>query len=128
MKALLVHQGLSDAISRKRLATLQDLDGNRSREMLMKVHSAILLSLGDDVLREVAEEETALGIWEKLETLFLRKSLANRLLLKKQLYSLQMSEGCDLKTHLAEFNKMITILIFKLLVKCCLICFHRPTI
>ena len=65
MKALLVHQGLSDAISRGRLAVLQDLDAPRTREMLTKAHSTIFLSLGDDVLREVAEEETAVDHYRR---------------------------------------------------------------
>ena len=59
----------------------------------MKAHSAILISLGVVVWKEVAKEENDIGIWENLESLFLRKSLAIHLLLKKQLYSLQMSKG-----------------------------------
>ena len=62
MKALLVHQGLSDAISRGRLAVMENIDAPRTREMLMKAHSTIFLSLGDDVLREVADKETAIGL------------------------------------------------------------------
>ena len=77
MKAFLVHQGLSDSLSRGRLVVLKNPDAPRTRGMLMKDHSTIFLSLGDDVLREVAEEDTAIGLWEKLTQLYLRKSLAN---------------------------------------------------
>lgn len=62
-----------------------------------KVHSAILLSLGDEVLREVAEETTALAFWNRLEGLYLKKSLANRLYLKKSLYTIHMEESKDLR-------------------------------
>lgn len=55
---------------------------------MKKAHNAILLSLGDEVLREVVDETTAIGIWEKIEALYMKKSLANRLYLKKWLYIL----------------------------------------
>jgi hypothetical protein len=35
------------------------------RELEEKAHSIILLSLLDRVLREVADEETASGLWKK---------------------------------------------------------------
>ncbi|KAG6692210.1 hypothetical protein I3842_10G103000 [Carya illinoinensis] len=47
------------------------LDGkvDVQRDILQKAHSVLILSLGDNVLREVASEETAAGIWLKLEHL-----------------------------------------------------------
>jgi hypothetical protein len=47
-----------------------------------KTYSEILLSLLDGVLREVADEETAIELWKKLESLYIKKSLTNRLYLK----------------------------------------------
>jgi len=45
---------------------------------MKKARSAILLSLEDEVLREVAEEKSAKAIWDKMEEdLYLKKSLAN---------------------------------------------------
>ena len=35
------------------------------------------------------------------------ESLANRLYLKKKLYTLQMEEGKDMRKHLDEFNKIM---------------------
>lgn len=72
-----------------------------------KAHSAILLSIGDELLREVAEETTALGLWKRLQSLYLKKSLANILYLKKSLYTIHMEEGNDLRRHMDEFNKII---------------------
>ena len=69
--------------------------------------SAILLSLSDGVLREVADEETATGLWKKLESLYMKKSLTNRLFLKQRLYTLKMEEGTPLSYHLDEFNKIL---------------------
>ncbi|GJY19981.1 hypothetical protein Tco_0392547, partial [Tanacetum coccineum] len=54
-------------------------------EMLKSMHSALILCLGDRALREVNKETTTAWIWTKLETLYMTKSLANRLYLKKKL-------------------------------------------
>ncbi|KAI0527473.1 hypothetical protein KFK09_003074 [Dendrobium nobile] len=105
MKALLVHQGLSDAIFEENLAAFTDMA--KAREIQLKAHSISLLSLGDEVLREVAKEGTTLEVWRKLESIYMKKSLTNRLLLKKQLYTLQMEETKELRNHLDDFNKLI---------------------
>ncbi|GJZ54720.1 retrovirus-related pol polyprotein from transposon TNT 1-94 [Tanacetum coccineum] len=70
-------------------------------------HSTILLSLSDGVLYEVADEETATGVWKKLETIYMTKSLTNKLLLKQRLFSLRMKEGSSLKEHLDALNSIL---------------------
>ncbi|GJW20938.1 retrovirus-related pol polyprotein from transposon TNT 1-94 [Tanacetum coccineum] len=55
-----------------------------------KAHSTILLSLSDEVLYEVADEETAAGVWKKLEKLYMTKSLTNKLLLKQRMVDVKM--------------------------------------
>uniref|UniRef100_A0A803Q6K9 GAG-pre-integrase domain-containing protein n=1 Tax=Cannabis sativa TaxID=3483 RepID=A0A803Q6K9_CANSA len=67
------------------------------KEIQNKAHSAILLSLGDEVLREVSSVETAVGLWKKLASIYLKKSLANKLYLKKKLYTMRMDETKDLR-------------------------------
>ncbi|KAK9065390.1 hypothetical protein SSX86_016773 [Deinandra increscens subsp. villosa] len=76
-------------------------------DILAKAHSAIILCLGDKVLREVARETSAAGVWLKLDSLYMTKSLANRLYLKKKLYSLKMDPGMSVDDHSDEFNKII---------------------
>jgi hypothetical protein len=76
-------------------------------ELEEKAHSMILLSLSDGVLREVADEETTVGLWKKLESLYMKKSLTNRLFLKQRLYTLRMQEGTPLCNHLDYFNRII---------------------
>ena len=44
--------------------------------MLGIAHNAIILSLGDEVLREVGGEKTTAGLWKKLEILYTKKSMA----------------------------------------------------
>ena len=53
-------------------------------------HSLILLSLSDEVLYKVANEETASGLWLKLEKLYMTKSNCNKLFLKRCLFGLHM--------------------------------------
>ncbi|KAL6339122.1 hypothetical protein AAG906_024273 [Vitis piasezkii] len=72
-----------------------------------KAHSAILLSLADEVLREVADETTAVGLWRKLESKYQKKSLTNRLYQKRRLHTLKMSEGMQVRDHLDNFNRII---------------------
>ncbi|GKD83829.1 hypothetical protein Tco_1350668, partial [Tanacetum coccineum] len=55
-----------------------------------KAHSALLLCLDNKVLREVNKENSAAGVWLKLETLYMTKSLANKLYLKKKLFTFNM--------------------------------------
>ncbi|KHN13665.1 Retrovirus-related Pol polyprotein from transposon TNT 1-94, partial [Glycine soja] len=106
MQALLVHQGLDDALqgASKLPSTLSDKE---KKDLLSKAHSTIILSLGDEVLREVAEEKSAAGIWLKLESLYMTKSLTNKLYLKKRLHQLKMEEGSSIKEHVSLFTKAV---------------------
>ncbi|KAL5152122.1 Retrovirus-related Pol polyprotein from transposon TNT 1-94 [Glycine soja] len=66
MRALLVHQGLEEALQGE--TALDAKLEERDKKILMdKTHSAIILSLGDKVLRQVSKEKTIAGIWSKLE-------------------------------------------------------------
>ncbi|GKD93654.1 retrovirus-related pol polyprotein from transposon TNT 1-94, partial [Tanacetum coccineum] len=63
--------------------------------------------LGNKVLREVTGETTAAGVWSKLETFYMKKSLVNKLYLKKKLYTLCMPAGRKIFEHIDEFNKIV---------------------
>ncbi|GJR42732.1 hypothetical protein Tco_1310835 [Tanacetum coccineum] len=67
-------------------------------EIFMEEYFALLT-----VLREITKETIAAGIWKKLETLYMTKSLANRLYLKKKLYTFQMHPGKSQSEHIDEF-------------------------
>lgn len=47
-------------------------------EILSKAHSALIMSLRDEVLHDVSEESSALAVWEKLESIYMKKSIAIR--------------------------------------------------
>ena len=76
MRALLVQQGLQDALlAEKNLpSTMQEKE---KAKLLEKAHNAIILSLGDTVLREMARAKFVAELWLKLESLYMTKSLAN---------------------------------------------------
>ncbi|KAH9672650.1 hypothetical protein KPL70_017818 [Citrus sinensis] len=110
MEALLITQGLGEAID-----PVTKLEGSKASssktleqvaEMDKKARSTIILSLGDSVIREVAKERIVAGLWAKLENLYMTKSLANKLYIKKKMFSLKMIEGASLAEHVDEFNKV----------------------
>ena len=51
--------------------------------MEVKAHSAIQLCLVDAVLKKVVNEETTKGLWDKLESLYIKKYPMNQLYLKQ---------------------------------------------
>ncbi|GJY58439.1 hypothetical protein Tco_0458331 [Tanacetum coccineum] len=103
MRALMVQQGCDAA-----LETLPaDMEAGEKTALMKKAYSTLILCLGDRVLREVTKETIAAGIWTKLTSLCMTKYLANRLYLKKKLYTYYMSPSTKLGDHIDEFNKLI---------------------
>ncbi|KAH9684612.1 DNA (cytosine-5)-methyltransferase 1B [Citrus sinensis] len=87
MRAILIQQGLDSALD----------DGENPTAKKEKA----------EVLREVSKERTAAGLWAKLEEMFMKKSLAKRLYMKRRLYTFSMKDGVAMKDHVDEFNKLI---------------------
>ncbi|GJU76307.1 retrovirus-related pol polyprotein from transposon TNT 1-94, partial [Tanacetum coccineum] len=103
MHALMVQQGCDAA-----LETLPaDMETSEKAALMKNAYTTLILCLGDRVLRKVTKETTATGIWTKLTSLYMTKSLANRLYLKKKLYTYYMSPDTKLGDHIDEFNKLI---------------------
>nr|GEY82659.1 retrovirus-related Pol polyprotein from transposon TNT 1-94 [Tanacetum cinerariifolium] len=55
--------------------------------LMKKAYNTLILCLRDCDLREVTKETTAARIWTKLTSLYMTKSLANIMHLKKKLYT-----------------------------------------
>nr|GEY63971.1 retrovirus-related Pol polyprotein from transposon TNT 1-94 [Tanacetum cinerariifolium] len=104
MRALMVQQGYDAA-----LETLPaDIEAGEKAALMKKAYSTLILCLGDRVLQEVTKEKTATRFWMKLTSLYMTKSLANRLYMKKKkLYTYYMSPGTKLSDYINEFNKLI---------------------
>jgi hypothetical protein len=71
-----------------------------------KALSALQLSLSTDILREVMNEKSVAALWKKLKELYMTKSLANKLHLKERLYTICMTEGTSIQSHLNEFSSI----------------------
>ena len=55
-----MHQGLEDALNGETNLDVK-MEGKDKKILLNKAHSAIILSLGDKVLRQVSKENIATG-------------------------------------------------------------------
>ena len=106
MHALLVQQGLWKALKGKNALPVTLLEEEKE-DLLERAHSAIMLSLRDEILREIVDEEIAIGLWLKLESQYMTKSLTNRLYMKQRLYTIRMKEGTPISDHLDEFNRIV---------------------
>lgn len=103
MRAPLVQNGPTYALNSEVIDAT--LDQKKIANVESKAHGATLLSVGDEVLREVVEETTALTQRKRLESFYLNK--ANRLYWKISLYVIHMVEVTDLRKHMDEFNRII---------------------
>ena len=101
MQALLKQQGIWGPLPEKKseAADLETLEE--------KAFSTILLCLADEIIIEVSDEKTAASLWQKLESLYMTKSLTNKLLLKQCLFALRMQEGIELRDHLDKLNSIL---------------------
>nr|GEZ90082.1 retrovirus-related Pol polyprotein from transposon TNT 1-94 [Tanacetum cinerariifolium] len=73
-----------------------------------KAFNTLILCLGDWSYKRSSRRPNTAGIWKKLETLYMTKSLANHLYLKKMLYTLYMHPGKSQSKHIDEFHKLMT--------------------
>ena len=106
MEAVLIQQKCEKALKGEGVlpVTMSQVE---KTEMVDKARRAIVLCLGDKVLREIVKEPTATSMWSKLESLYMTKSLAHRQFLKQQLYSFKMVESKAVMEQLTEFNKIL---------------------
>jgi hypothetical protein len=85
MRAILIQQKCVEALMGEAQMSAH-LRPAEKTEMNDKAVSAIILCLGDKGLREVARETIVVSMWNKLDSLYMTKSLAHRQCLKQQLY------------------------------------------
>ena len=106
MRAILIQNGVQKAING--VDRMPDgMTAAKWKEIDSKTRLSIPLCLSNEVLRVKVKETTTKGIWEKLKSLYMAKSVANRLLLKSRLYDLCLEEGKPLKPHLDEFYSIV---------------------
>ncbi|CAA6657668.1 unnamed protein product [Spirodela intermedia] len=106
MRTLLTHQGLHKALLRKeKMSNTMSIEAKP--ELDEKALVVIQLSLSNEVLCEVIHESTIVALWLKLESLYMTRSLTNKLFLKQCLFMLKMAKGTSIKAHLNEFNYIL---------------------
>jgi hypothetical protein len=64
------------------------MDDEEKEDLIEQAHNAIQFYLFNENLRKVVKEIIVTRFWTNLETLYMTKSLINRLYLKYQLYIL----------------------------------------
>jgi len=106
MNAILTQHGLKKALLGKEKKP-SEMKEETWAELDEKALTTIQLCLADEVLDEFSSEKTAAALWTKLQDHYLKKSLANRLILKQRLFLLRMQEGTPIKSHIAEFTSII---------------------
>ena len=78
----------------------------QKKEMQENAYSILVLYMANNVLRQIDGEETTFSAWNKLEELFMAKSLTNRILLKEKFFWFHMDPGKNLEQNLDEFKKI----------------------
>jgi len=86
------------------------MEDNEWRHRL-SAKAMIILCLSNEVLYNMMNEESTAALWCRLESLYLTKSLSNKLFMKKQLYSLRMKEGTPILQYLNGFNRILSNLL-----------------
>lgn len=66
-------------------------------EMCEIAHSSIILHLADNVLRRVGKIEKVDELWEKLEELYMPKSLSSQIYLKETVLRVQNGSSKELR-------------------------------
>ncbi|GJU02589.1 zinc finger, CCHC-type containing protein [Tanacetum coccineum] len=99
--ALLIQHGYEAALE----VLPADMEAQVQAELNKKAHSAVILCLGNKVLREVIGETTVAGVWSKLETLYMTKSLANKFIIRNTLWdTCSMTGALTLEDVMATLN------------------------
>jgi len=65
--------------------------------------AAIQFCLVDEALDEFSMEKSTSSLWERLQDHYLKKSLANQLILKQHLFLLCVHESTPIKSYIVEF-------------------------
>ena len=109
MHAILVQQKCAKAIGDPSQFP-EMMKSSDKQEMLENAYSLLILNLADNVPRQVDEEDSALKIWNKLESLYMVRSLSNKIYLKDQLFGFKMDSAKNLEENLDDFKTIIVAL------------------
>jgi len=103
---VLVQQNLKATLDVKEKIPLR-MEEQEWNDIDQEALSIIQLSTTDDVLQEVISHTTTVELLNKLEPLYMKKTLANRLRALQKLYMLCMHEGTSITTYISEFTSLV---------------------
>jgi len=103
---VLVQQNLKASLDEKEKRPLR-MEEQEWNDIDQKALSTIQLSITNDVLQEVISETTTLELLNKLESLYMKNMVANRLGALQKLYMLRMQEGTSIRTYISEFTSLV---------------------
>lgn len=110
MTALLDDHNFSEYITEDlEVITLHSSDREYRKHMKMekKCKSLLIKHIADDQLEHIKDKTTAKEIYDTLEFVFERKSIAGQLMLRKKLVTLKYDGKTNIKSHLLEFDKIV---------------------
>ena len=108
MKHLLLTKGLWGLVDGSETLT-EDANAAAREEFqkkLQRTFSTIVLAIGASQLYLVTSCEQPRTVWEELRNHFERDALANKLLLKKRYFRLEMKEGTSIQKHLKHMKEL----------------------
>ncbi|KAL4029866.1 hypothetical protein IC575_008094 [Cucumis melo] len=105
IRAILVQHKVAKILDEERLP--DNITESEKRDMDEMAYSTILLYLSDEVLRLVDEATTTGELWKKLESLYLTKSLPNKIYIKEKFFGYKMDQSKSLEENLDEFQKIV---------------------
>ncbi|TYK10340.1 Retrovirus-related Pol polyprotein from transposon TNT 1-94 [Cucumis melo var. makuwa] len=105
IRAILIQHKVAKILDEERLP--ENITESEKRDMDEMTYSTILLYLSDEVLRLVDEATTIGELWKKLESLYLKKSLSNKIYIKEKFFGYKMDQSKSLEENLDEFQKII---------------------
>nr|CAH65740.1 OSIGBa0127D24.3 [Oryza sativa] len=105
MRAVLAQHDLDDALSGfdKRTQDWSVDEKKRDRKAMSYIH----LHLSNNILQEVLKEETAAGLWLKLEQICMTKDLTSKMHLKQKLFLHKLQDDESVMDHLSAFKEIV---------------------
>ena len=105
MKAILIQKKYAKAISDPSEFSKM-MKSSKKQDILELAHSLLILNFSDNVLRQVDDKDTTLKVWKKVDSLYMVKSLSNKIYLKEQLFGFKMDPSKNLQENLDDFKKI----------------------
>ena len=91
--------------------TPDKMDDNEWIKINRQTCGTIRLCLAKDHKYSIIRETSVKKVWEMLEEKYMKKSLENRLYMKKKLYRFTYAPGMSMNDHVKSFNKILTDLL-----------------